>query len=336
MVNKNSFLKLATISFVAGTLFCSPLAFASPFESHTDYIKSLEQVFTPSISDIDATLLEILKRLPPEVNLQTTEQYSYFKFFDRGIEYQGNIRVEDSGSPKLYFAYFARATGWLPDPEAHLKIYKDGPTLELTKMAPFKYRASLGGTSRIFNQLDVSKDEIPPDLLKAGETYMGEVHDDSGTWFYLIYDSVANTAAYVLDEQHGAKDGLLSQKYGVLLGQRTGYAYWQEQTPNRKRLVGVYNGNVNLNNYFDGPFDQLPDSYSGKMTIKNIYQKVRPVEAKRMDDHGNYKDREDFRGAIDAYLAYDQIADFKPLTRCINAARSETKYRNCFKKHLGF
>jgi hypothetical protein len=194
----------------------------------------------------------------------------------------------------------------------------------------------LGEITRTFHQLDVSKDEISPTLLKTGEIYMGEAHDDSGVWFYLIYDGIGNTAAYILDEQHGAKDGLLSQKSGVLLGQRTGFAFWQEHSPERKRLIGVQADNVRANNYFDGPFDQLPDSYHGKMTVKNLYEKVRPTEAKRMDDFGNYKDRADFRGAIDAYLPYEQINDFEPLTRCIKNSKSDAKYRVCFKKHVGF
>ena len=32
---------------------------------------------------------------------------------------------------------------------------------------------------------------------------------------------------------------------------------------NRQILIGAFVGNTQLNNYFDGPFDQLPDNYEG-------------------------------------------------------------------------
>ena len=47
----------------------------------------------------------------------------------------------------------------------------------------------------------------------------------------------------------------------VLIGRRSGFAFFKDIALHRKLLVGVYAGNIDVNNYLDGPFDQLPDNF---------------------------------------------------------------------------
>ena len=55
---------------------------------------------------------------------------------------------------------------------------------------------------------------------------------------------------------------------GILVGKRTGFAYYRDHRLERKILIGVFEQNVRLNNYFDGPFDQLPDNFIEGDTLR--------------------------------------------------------------------
>jgi hypothetical protein len=334
---------LIRTALAALLMFGSPAAWGAAFESHADFLQSLSQNFTPDINNVDKTLVAVMQHLPHEVQIFTTEQYSYFTFTHEGVEYQGNIRIEDKGNPRVFFTYFPRGATWLPDPAGYDKIYEGNSILKIEKTEPFSYRLTVAGIDRIFKQIDVSKENPPAKLLKIDEVFLGQVHDDSGVWFFLVFDKKAKTALYLLNEKHGPVDILVPARNSVdnkwvrlFIGQRTGYVYWQEIEPERKRLVGVYLDNIERNNYFDGPFDQLPDSYSGPMTIKQVFQQVKPNQAKNMDEHGNFINAPGFRASIDAYLAYQSLNEFKPLEKCLDGKNSETHNRKCFKKNIGF
>ena len=66
---------------------------------------------------------------------------------------------------------------------------------------------------------------------------------------------------YLLDETVKVADDFFPVKYSerVLVGKRTGFAFYND-TP-RRILIGTFERNSQLNTYFDGPFDQLPDNF---------------------------------------------------------------------------
>ena len=72
----------------------------------------------------------------------------------------------------------------------------------------------------------------------------------------------------------------------ILIGQRTGFAYYLDDKLDRKILVGVFEGNARVNNYFDGPFDQLPDNFLEGDTLRQIILEVEPSLAGQIDRFG--------------------------------------------------
>ena len=122
---------------------------------------------------------------------------------------------------------------------------------------------SFAGTSVVFELNDLSEVKPPADALGEEEVFLGPVADEFGMRFFLVFDERLKIFHYMLDETVAVADELVAAKGldHVLIGRRTGFAFFQDIGRVRKLLVGVYAANVDVNNYLDGPFDQLPDNF---------------------------------------------------------------------------
>ena len=125
------------------------------------------------------------------------------------------------------------------------------------------YRITYQGTSVLFALNDVSQIKPPAGAIGPDERLIGPVFDESAVRFFLVYNSKAKVFHYILDETAPVPDQLEPSPRSdrLLVGKRTGFAYYRDHRLDRKILIGVFEQNVRLNNYFDGPFDQLPDNF---------------------------------------------------------------------------
>lgn len=91
-----------------------------------------------------------------------------------------------------------------------------------------------------------------------------------------------------------------------LLDRRTDFVFYADARARRTLLVGVSSHNVYENNYFDGPFDQVPPRLPLKEKLEAAcpYLKVDPIDA-----HGNFTRKEGQRVAISPYLDYSSLDD---------------------------
>src|SRR5262249_18647492 len=113
------------------------------------------------------------------------------------------------------------------------------------------------------------------------------------------------------------------------VGKRTGFAFYRDHRLDRKILIGVFEGNVLVNNYFDGPFDQLPDNFIEGETFRNILLEVEPSLKGRIDRWGGSPDGSG-RYAIDPYLAYRLTSDLYRFHQCAAKEQRSPTYYNCF------
>lgn len=340
----------ANLARVYGVLSIASLVFAcaqplnaAPFESHSTYLSANAGHFVKDINDVDAVFYEVLNRLPKDVVVHTTENYSYFTFVDGGVEYQGNIRIEESDVDQLNFAYSVRPAPWISEPTVYYKLFKNDRAFQISKLAPDKFRITFRGLRRVFHQANVANVRPPSGMLKEGETFLGESMDESGLRFFLVYDQVANTALYILNESSPVPDKLETAKdasgtdvKGLEVGLRSGFVFVRDRGTARRRLVGIHAGNAERNNYFDGPFDQLPDSFEGPMSIKDMFGKIDPKLAGQMDRKGNFLNDDGSRAVVNPYVSYEALSDLQPLLSCIEIAADDVTYRKCFKKFVGF
>lgn len=321
----------------------SSSAWADQVTTHAEYLNTISSQMVSNIDDVDSVFEKIFSALPTEVRVLTTENYSYFTFYNSGIEYQGNIRIEQTVREiQLNFLYNPRPTPWLLNPPAKQKKYRNGDSgFQINELSPFKFEVSFKGAKKVFSHLDVSKTHPPAGFLTANDVFMGQVHDDSGLRFFLVYDKVANTPLYFLDTSTQISEQLAyaersdgKKSKSLRVGMRTGYVFATDPE-SRLLLVGVHAGNVQLNNYFDGPFDQLPDSFDGPVTVKNIFSALDPEAAAKMNDKGIFTDGSGIRAVIDPYVTYSDFSMLSEIEYCMEVEFATHGLRKCLAKAMG-
>ena len=233
--------------------------------THQTYIEDITNETALPLSDPKAMLTFVLESLPERVKVYPTENYYYFHFYNQGVRYAGNLRLDmmDRDKGKLHFAYFEDLQEWKADAPLTYNVFdqKDGVLVE--KIEPLVYRVSFGERQVVFELNDLSKVTPPAQFVTPDEKYLGPVFDDSGMRFFLVFNPKLKVFHYILDEtiripEQFRQSNLTNR---ILIGVRTGFAYYLDLRMNRKILIGVFEANSRVNNYFDGPFDQLPDNF---------------------------------------------------------------------------
>ena len=169
-------------------------------------------------------------------------------------------------------------------------------------------------------------------MLNANETYIGPIFDESAIQFFLVFNRDLKVFHYVLNEGVPVPDAFAATQVSshITIGRRTGFAFYKDRTKDRKILVGAFAGNTRLNNYLDGPFDQLPDNFLQGGTLRDAILKIVPDYAGRIDRFGSLPDGSE-RYAIGPYIYYDDEQDLAIFDKCIDdTTRPAEQYYACF------
>src|SRR5262249_1968724 len=136
---------------------------------------------------------------------------------------------------------------------------------------------------------------------------------------------------YILDETHGVADEFFqsARTDRILIGRRTGFALYRDHRRERKILIGVYESNMRLNTYFDGPFDQLPDNFIEGETLRKAILEVQPELKDHIDRFGSAPSGE-VRYMIDTYLPYRRLDELYPYDSCASKRINSARYYDCF------
>src|SRR5882757_9740242 len=295
-----------------------------------------DAVAAPSlpITNPVAMFAYVLSNLPERVKVYPTENYYYFSFTHDHVRYAGNIRLDvvDRDQGKVNFAYYVDLAEWKDqDPISYILLdQRNGVKVE--KLEPLVYRISYGTRSVIFELNDLSKVKPPPSVLGADESYIGPVFDESAMRFFLVFNRKLKIFHYVLDETIAIADQLvpLPDSDRIVVGKRTGFAYYRDHKIDRKILIGVFEGNSRVNNYFDGPFDQLPDNFIEGETLRDAILAVDPKLAGKIDRFGISPGGQD-RYLIAPYRHYRSDDDLLAFHTCATNKRiPAARYYECF------
>lgn len=174
----------------------------------------------------------------------------------------------------------------------------------------------------------------PPTKQKIteDETFLCNAMDESGLKHALVYNEAVNSLYWVLNEDEMVLDTFVTYVESILIGKRTQFAYYNDTINNRKLLIGVEMDNVMNNNWFDGPFDQLPDTYIklGKLDLKKYVDRVYGFPEDKIGKYLSYLNKHG-RVAICPYMVYD---DKKDLYTVLQAAKSIARNKNEFYRYL--
>jgi hypothetical protein len=141
---------------------------------------------------------------------------------------------------------------------------------------------------------------------------------------------------YIVDETIKVNEEFLAtrQTDRILIGKRTGFAFYRDARLDRKILIGVFEGSARVNNYFDGPFDQLPDNFIEGEVLQKALSEAYPDVAGKIDRFGHYADGS--RVAISPYTYYRNEEDLLPFHTCAtDTAIPADYYYACFVMDLG-
>jgi hypothetical protein len=325
-------LAMATIMLAA-----RPAAHAQAPQLHThqSYVEEVTRATELDTKDPLAVFAFVFGSLPERVKIYPTEGYFYFSFVHNGVPYAGNIRLDASNRDqgKVNFGYFQEITAWRQNTPGDFVVLDASKGVVLEKVAWLVYRLTFRGKSVVFELNDLSDVKPPAGVLGPDETFIGPIFDESATRFFLVFNTAIRNFLYVLDETVPIAEGLEPSKRSprMLFGTRTGFVYYRDHQRDRKILVGVFALNALVNNYFDGPFDQLPDSFIKGEALREAILAVDPSYKGKIDRFGGSPDGA-VRYMIAPYREYDTERDLEPVDRCARqrSKQSPSRYYGCF------
>ena len=204
--------------------------------------------------------------------------------------------------------------------------------LKVEQLARFAYRLTYLGTSVVFMLNDLSDVRPPAAALGADEKFLGPIFDESGIRFFLVFNARLKLFHYLLDETVTVADDLTATAGAdrVLVGRRTGFAFYRDHHADRKILIGAYEGNSRINNYFDGPFDQLPENFIQADELRGAIYASDPSVKGQLDRLGNYL-HEEGRYLIHPYMLYHRRSDLQTIHACaVRSLARPALYYRCF------
>lgn len=267
--------------------------------------------------DLDLTdALQVFRRvfssLDDSVVVYPTENYYYFTLAAAGRVLYGSLSLyahnRDDGV--LGFGYAIRTDKYR---DAFLPTTGGGASLTSTdgvqveRCGELAYAVTFERRTVVFH---LNHEPLrPPEKakLRADEVFVGPCFDESGLRFFLIFNETVEWLYWVLNEERGVPTGTFSTLTAdVVIEDRSEYAFWLDREHDRKILIGVEGLNVLQNNWYDGPFDQMPDNYvyRGEIEVQRYLEAAYPHARGRIDKYGHYLDRRGSRVAVAPYLVY--------------------------------
>ena len=297
-------------------------------------IVEVTRIVELNVKDPLAVFAFVLGRLPERVNVLPTENYYYFRVALNGAIYAGNIRLaaNDRDQGKVHFAYNVLPTDRRPDPETQHVVLDASRGVKVEKLGTLAYRVTHAGKSVVFALNDLAQVKPPAGLLNADEKFLGPIFDESAIRFFLVFNTKFKIFHYLLDDGSGVADEFVAAKATerIGIGKRTGFAFYRDER-GRRILIGVERRNSELNTYFDGPFDQLPDNFIDGEALRDAIVAVSPEVKGQIDRFGNFTARSDERYLIHPYLRYRHECELTVFHRCATHPRVAAAERpRCF------
>ncbi|MEJ0076532.1 MAG: hypothetical protein WDO17_13985 [Alphaproteobacteria bacterium] len=322
---------LATLASLL--LVVSAQAETPALQTNQSYVEELARPTEINVDDLMSVFAYVMSQLPKRVKVYPTENYYYFGFFHNGIRYAGNFRLDASNRDdgKVIFAYFEDTSQWYEDADVKHAILDASQGVTVEKVEPLVYRVTYQGKSVVFALNDLRNVKPPPGVLGRDEKFIGPIFDESAIPFYLVFNTRLKIFHYVLDEREKVADSFFSPKGKdrIMVGKRTGFAFYKDHHLNRKILIGAFEGNMRANNYFDGPFDQLPDNFIEGDTLRDAILAVRPQLKGQIDRFGGAPGGS-IRFMIGPYMPYQALGDLDHIDACARKKLKRPDYYRCF------
>ena len=291
------------------------------------------------LGNLRSVLWYVFSNIPNEVRVFPSENYYYWQLDIDGRHITGNIRFpakqRDDGF--ISFAYSERrvvlAESAVADSRRIAGRAMLGPAdgVTLTQIRDGVYDLGYSDHFVRFHLENLSQALPEAAQLRDGDEFVGRTCDESGLQFLLMYQKSARYFFWVLDEAEGARAVEHFEEFrpGVLIGRRTGFVFRvDEDAADRKVLIAVKSASVGSNDYYDGPFDQLPENHVTVAQLRKRMIHENPALDGKIDDWGYYlEDDPPMRVALVRYASY---RDGEHLSQLVEGSRASEDWRKYF------
>ncbi len=303
-------------------------------ETNQSQIEELSRPSELAVGDPMAVFAFVLASLPERVTVYPTGNYYYFRFVHAGVQYAGNIRLDaiSRAEGKVNFDYYVDTTEWKDDHPVMHRLLDAAAGVNVEKIDDLTYRVSYQGKSVVFALNDLSQVKPPDAAIGPDERFLGAVFDKSAIRFFLVYNRKLKAFLYILDETGKVADDFFPAKRSdrILIGRRTGFAFYRDLKRERKILIGAFAANSFVNNYFDGPFDQLPDNVLTGDTLRDVILDIEPDLKGKIDRLGWFNDGSG-QYLVHPYLLYRKESELLVFHTCATSRTvPAAAYYNCF------
>jgi len=280
--------------------------------------------------------------LSQEVTVFPSENYYYFNLNINGMVLWGSMSLSADKRDKgiISFGYIEKSNDFMGEDNnaaGGSKELSAADGLKLEKVNPFRYKAVFNGKTVFFNLNKLNLSKPVKAKLMQDEVLVGPNYDESGLQFFLVFNATEKKMYWILNEETYVPEGFDKATDFLFFGRRTGFAFFNDSINNRKILVGVDANNVLKNNWYDGPFDQMPDNhvYTGELEVKKYIEATYPADSGRIDKYGNYLEEEGVRIAIAPYYAYYSKEDLiAMLEDCLKNETVPSSLYSCLTKQI--
>lgn len=245
------------------------------------------------------------------VTVYPSENYYYFGFTAAGKHVMGSISLfpheRDSGRVGFGYTEKRERERWNEkDLVGGWGTFGEPDGVIVKKIDQMRYRVTCEGKSVVFRLHDLPSNQPPASLLRPDEAFVLRNLDESGMGFLLLYNNTMNRFYWVLDPEQPETETYRVVNDRIAVGERSQFAFFVDSLNHRLVLIGVQGYNILNNNWYDGPFDQLPDNLieSGVFELGSYIERSMPRLKGKVDRYGHYLDNPATRVAIAPYLVY--------------------------------
>jgi len=259
------------------------------------------QAMRPSFDDPASMLEAVLIAAGAAAVVYPSEGYFYYRLPLGHRIVSGNLRFVDIEHGVLHIGYFDE----LNPVDMRTASFR-APDLAVVPVSEQEFEVSFRDRRVVF-AIDRSAFEASTIRLAPGEEIVSGILDESGFYLHLLYCPEERAFYYVLNGDRPMPDVLdpVPMDPRVLVGRRSRFLFFRDEAWGRLVLIGVRSESVRTNDYFDGPFDQVPPRLPLKERLEAAYPYVKYRGG--IDDHGVFKELEGQRVAISPYVQYDTI-----------------------------
>jgi hypothetical protein len=325
------------VVIVASCGLSSPTARAQGAATLSTNTQTIEDLARPPAFDVRdplRVLAYVLDRLPDEVRVYPTENYFYFTLSSAGVAWGGSLRFGPGERAKgqLELSVYKALTDWNDTLEGIPRaLLGAAEGVRVDVVDAFAARVTLGARSVLFRLNDLSGVMPPPASVAPDERVLGPIFDESAVRFFLVYNGRQKLFHYLLNETVPLPDVLepLAGAERIVIGRRTGFAFFRDHLRERKILIGVYEPNSRLNTWLDGPFDQLPENFIEGEALREAIVASDPEAKGQIDRLGHYL-KEEGRYLIHPYMLYRKTSDLLRIETCARQRLKRADYARCF------